>query len=86
MQYSDLTYLLLFLPLVIIIYSISPKKYRYIVLLLSSYIFFYSISSYLIIYSLISTILIYIITKILSKLKDKEKLLTESLEKEERKL
>ena len=79
MQYSDLTYLLLFLPLVIIIYSISPKKYRYIVLLLSSYIFFYSISSYLITYSLISTILIYIITKILSKLKDKEKLLTESL-------
>ncbi|MCI6349573.1 MAG: MBOAT family protein [Tenericutes bacterium] len=86
MQYSDLTYLLLFLPLVIIIYSISPKKYRYIVLLLSSYIFFYSISSYLITYSLISTILIYIITKILSKLKDKEKLLTESLEKEERKI
>ena len=86
MQYSDLTYLLLFLPLVIIIYSITPKKLRWLTLLLASYIFFYSISKYLIIYMLGTTLIIYIISIILDKLKIKEKILLEGLEKEERKL
>lgn len=86
MQYSDLTYLLLFLPILILIYTITKKKYRYIVLLIFSYIFFYSISKYLIIYFLLTTLIVYITSLILDKLKVKENNLIEGLEKEERKL
>ena len=59
MTYCDAVYLALFLPLTIIIYSIMPKKHRAKVLLLASYIFFWSISGKLLIYLLMTTLLMH---------------------------
>ena len=59
MTYCDAVYLALFLPLTILIYSIMPKKHRAKVLLLASYIFFWSISRKLIVYVWASTLSIF---------------------------
>ena len=48
-------YLLVFLPAVVFLYNIVPKKLRPVVLLLASYLFFWSISGKLILFLLIST-------------------------------
>ena len=61
MTYCDAVYLALFLPLTIIIYSIMPKKHRAKVLLLASYIFFWSISRKLIVYVWASTLSIFVL-------------------------
>ena len=59
MTYCDLTYLIVFLPIVMLIYSICKQKHRSKVLLLASYVFFWSISGKLIIYLLLSTLSIH---------------------------
>lgn len=41
MLFSSMTFLYVFLPLVIIIYYLFPKKYRNIIILISSYIFYF---------------------------------------------
>lgn len=48
-------YLLVFLPVVVFLYNIVPKKYRPVILLAASYLFFWSISGKLIIFLIIST-------------------------------
>lgn len=58
-SYYSLIYGLLFLPLTVIIYQFTPKKKRWIVLLLASYVFFWWISHRLIIYILFSTLSIH---------------------------
>lgn len=55
MFHFSLAYLLLFIPITIGLYSIVPKKYRTIVLLLASYFLFWSISGKLLIFILAST-------------------------------
>ena len=45
-------YLLVFLPAVVFLYNIVPKKLRPVVLLLASYLFFWSISGKLILFCL----------------------------------
>ncbi len=55
MQYCDMSYLLVFLPLVILFYGLASKNKRWIVLLVSSYFFFYLLSGKLLAYLLIST-------------------------------
>lgn len=59
MTYSDIGYLFVFLPLTILLYSIFPKKHKWKVLLVASYIFFWSISSKLIVYLIGTTILMH---------------------------
>ena len=54
-SYVSIAYLVLFLPAVILLYGISPRRIRPYVLLLSSYAFFWSISGKLLIYLLLST-------------------------------
>ena len=44
MSYTDLTYLGIFLPIVVILYNVLPQKHRWKVLLGASYVFFWSIS------------------------------------------
>ncbi len=44
MAYHEVTYLFLFLPLVLIAYQIVPQKRRWCVLLLAGYAFFWSFS------------------------------------------
>ncbi len=55
MQYCDMSYLLLFLPLVMLFYSLVTKEKRWIVLLVSSYLFFYLLSGKLLVYLVLST-------------------------------
>lgn len=59
MNYVSLSYLIAFLPLVLLVYKIMPQKYRGLVLLLSSYTFFFLISRKLVIYLILSTVSIY---------------------------
>ena len=54
MQYCDLGYVALFLPIVIILYFLTSKKHRYKILLGASFIFFYLLSKKLIIYLIFS--------------------------------
>lgn len=71
MSYVSFSYLIVFLPLVLLAYKIMPKGYRWLVLLLSSYVFFYIISKILIIYLLLSTVSIYFIGICLSNSRKK---------------
>lgn len=58
-SYISVAYLAMFLPVVIIGYSLLPKRFRPWVLLLSSYGLFWIISGKLLVYLLLSTILIH---------------------------
>lgn len=84
MQYCDLGYVGLFLPLVIIIYFIVFPKHRYKVLLGASFIFFYLLSKKLIVYLLFSGLSIHHFGLWLSHLKSlkKEELKTTEDKKE----
>ena len=85
MSYTKPLYLVIFLPIVVILYNLIPQKHRWKVLLLSSYAFFWSISGKLIVYLLVSTIVTYVAGLWLKKKQDErnEKLL--KAEKEQKK-
>lgn len=85
MNYFHPAYAFLFLPIVILVYSIFPKKYRYLILLLSSYVFFYLISGKLVLFLLLSTISIYISALLMRKQDKKRDDILIDLDKEERK-
>ena len=59
MSYNSTLYLLIFLPVVLILYQLFPKKKRWIVLLAAGYVFFWMLSSKLIVYLLIATAITY---------------------------
>lgn len=59
MSYHLLTYSMLFLPLVIVLYQICPKKYRFLVMLSADYIFFCMISGRLIVWLIAATLVSY---------------------------
>ncbi len=59
MEYHLLTYSLLFLPIVIVLYQIVPQKYRCAVLLAADYLFFWMVSKWLIAFFLIATVATY---------------------------
>lgn len=58
-SYFSIEYLVIFLPVVVGLYVILPQKARRLVLLLSSYVFFWAVSGKLIIYLLFSTLSIH---------------------------
>lgn len=82
MNYFELAYAFLFLPIVVLIYNLVPQKVRYLVLLLASFIFFFMISSKLIIFLVLSIISIYLGGKLLSSLNDKMEKEVETCEKD----
>jgi len=55
MQYCDIAYLVVFLPLVMLIYHFFPKKKKFWVLLFFSYVFFYLLSGKLLVYLILTT-------------------------------
>lgn len=59
MNYSSVLFLAVFLPLTILIYNLLPQKQRWKVLLIASYIFFWSISGKLLAYILIATLIMH---------------------------
>lgn len=67
MTYTKPIFLVLFLPIVVILYNIVPQKHRWKILLLASYAFFWSISGKLLIYLLVTTGLIYVCGRWLNK-------------------
>ena len=57
MSYHLVKYFAVFLPLVIIIYQLVPKKFRFIVTLAADYFFFFMCSKWLVVYLMISTLI-----------------------------
>lgn len=98
MSYTKLTYLFLFLPIVIVLYNLIPQKHRWKVLLLASFAFFWSISGKLIIYLLVATVVTYLLglwlnkkqeernKKLLEVEKDKKKEIKQQYVKKQRKI
>ena len=85
MSYWSLSFLVVFLPIVLILYNIIPQKHRWKVLLLASYTFFWIISNKYIIYIFVTTILMYFGAIWISKIQEKRNNLLEKAEKEEKK-
>lgn len=78
MQYCSAIYLAVFLPITLLVYALTAKKKRWLVLLIASYIFFLSLSGKLIVYLLFSTLSIHHFGLWLDKLnKNKDKDLEE---------
>lgn len=80
MSYFDLWFAFLFVPVVVLIFLLVPKKAKPYILLFASYAIFFMVSNFLIIFLLLSTISIFLAGKKFKKL-DGEK--TKELEKED---
>ena len=81
MSYFSILYLLAFLPLVIIIYNILPRKIRPIILLIASFIFYFIYSKWLVIYLLLSILSIYLAGLLMKHVNDRrDKALNEEIE------
>ncbi len=86
MSYHLLTYSLLFLPAVILIYQIIPQKYRWIFTLFVNYTFFFMISGWLIVYLLATTVISYLIGQRIAGAKEKTGLKGKELTKYKKKI
>lgn len=67
MSYFDLWFILLFIPVVVLLFIITPKKIKPVALLIASYILFFMISGPLVIFLLLSTLSIFLAGKKLKK-------------------
>lgn len=85
-SYFSMDYLMFFLPIVILLYSIIPEKWKKYFLILASYTFFWMISGKLVIYLLLSTISIHCFGIWLERLHEEEKNSLSRTEKEKRKI
>ena len=63
MSFFDLGFAFLFVPIVVLIFIIMPKKVKPFVLLIASYILFFIASNFLLIFLLLSTASIFIAGK-----------------------
>lgn len=70
MAYHRPIYLFFFLPLVLILYQVAPRKYRRGVLLIASYVFFWMISEKLVLYLMGTTLFTHYIGIWIGWLKD----------------
>ena len=85
-SYCSMTYLVIFLPCVLLLYTVLPRKIRPVLLLLSSYILFFLISGKLLIYLLLSTLSIHAIELWLKLLKKERKEMMDKEPKENKKV
>lgn len=85
MSYLSNTYLFLILPVVIVVYSLFPKKCRWVCLLVASYLFFYMISGKLLACLLFTTLHCFVYGLLVKKYDDQcsEALLEENVDKKE---
>lgn len=86
MSYFKLAYIFLFLPLVVIVYNFTPKKFKFFILLIASIIFFSIISKWLIIFMVLSIISIYLTGRLLNHLDNKKEEKISKCKKDEKKL
>lgn len=84
MSYASYTYLLFFLAPVFILYTVFPKKAKWVVLLASSYIFYLINSGGLLIFLILTTAAVFITGRFLNLIQDRFDSVKKSLEKEER--
>ena len=61
MSYHLVKYFAAFLPLVIIVYQLVPKKFRFVVMLAADYLFFFLFSKWLLAYLLMSTVITHLV-------------------------
>lgn len=85
MSYTSYSYLLIFLSTVFICYTAVPKKFKWTVLLISSYVFYWINSKKLIVFLLLSTVAVYFAGIFLNRINDTAALAKKGLEKEEKK-
>ena len=84
-SYFSMDYLMFFLPIVLILYSIIGDKYKKYFLIFASYVFFWLISGKLVVYLATTTIFIHYFGIWLEKLNREEKDALVGVEKEEKK-
>ncbi len=84
-SYFSFTYMAIFLPALILVYSLMPQRHRWKVLLGASYLFFWIISGELLIYLLFSTMSIHHLGLWLSSLQEERNQLLGSAQKGEKK-
>lgn len=85
-SYISISFLAIFLPASILLYTIVPKKARPFVLLAAGLAFFWFMSEWLILFVLFSIVSIYLLALLLDKLKSKrDEALTTAATKEQRK-
>lgn len=84
MAINSVTFLI-FVAIVCILYFIMPKKIRWCVLLIASYIYYYIASGTLIAFLLITTLSIYLLALAMGKIDEQTKIKGKELEKEEKK-
>lgn len=78
-------YFALFLPAVVLAYSIIPQRFRWAVLLGASYAFFWAISGKLLVFLLIATAIIYLAGLALGAMQEKRSAAVKAAERAERK-
>lgn len=83
MAYHTSVYLFLFLPIALLLYQLTPKRGRWITLLLTGYIFFWMISGKLVVYLIGTTLFTHYIAVWLAWTKEQGKLEIVNLSKEE---
>ena len=86
MQYCSVAFLGVFLPLTLLFYCVIPRRKRWLVLLIASYIFFWSLSGKLLIYLLFSTFSIHHFGLWFDKLYKDRQVAIATEDKEEKKL
>lgn len=84
-SYCSFGYLAVILPGAILLYALTPQKYRWLTLLLASYAVFFSISGKLIVYLWLTTLSTYGLGRGLAKLQTRRRLLLAKTAKENRK-
>ncbi len=85
MAYNSYLYIVVFLGLTLLLYYAVPKRFRWIILLLASWVFYYLSSGNLIIYLLISTASVYICGLWLGRIIESYENAKASVPREERK-
>lgn len=85
MTYKMLAYFAVFMSIAFVLYQIFPKKFKYLVLLFFSYLFYFFSNGYLSIFLIISTIIIYLIALWINKVNEEFKNKKDALSKEEKK-
>lgn len=85
MAYSSIIYLLPFLGAVLLLYNGMPQKFRWCILLLASYIFYWLNSPTTLVFLLLSTVAVYFAGIFLNKIQDGFELSKKALDKEGKK-
>ncbi len=85
MSYCNPVYFLIILPIAILLYGITPKKFRPKILILYSYVFFWAISQKLLVYLIVSTFSIHHFGLWLNNIKQERDIALKEVDKEEKK-